>query len=446
MYNNMHNEETLRTKPLATDCDFDVLIIGGGIVGATLACALGNTAFSIGIVDSQAMPGLDSIAGSEELGTGMGAESFDPRVSAISPASRRIFSNIGAWQMLEQHRHCPYADMHVWEADGTGSIHFAAADVHAEALGFIVENTITLACLHERIQQFENVKSITPATVTVIDHVPVPNSEASQVVVTLADGSQLTTRLLVAADGANSKIRELAQFATKEWDYEHHAIVTTVRTQLPHDNTAIQRFMDTGILAFLPLASQAPGAKIDHDSQDNHYCSIVWSVVPERAEQLLAMSDTEFSLVLQASIESRLGAIGWVDKRFSFPLRQRHASDYVSSNIALVGDAAHSIHPLAGQGANLGILDAWSLAGQLLKARQQHLDFASLRVLQRYQRERKGHNLGMMWLMEGFKRLFADQPLPVRWLRNAGMSGLDSLPMLKNRIMRQAMGTDSSLD
>ena len=442
----MQNEETLRTKPLAKDCDFDVLVIGGGIVGATLACALGNTAFSVGILDSQAMPGLDSIADSAESVAGNAAEKFDPRVSAISPASRRIFSNIGVWQMLEQQRHCPYADMHVWEADGTGSIHFAAADVRAEALGYIVENSITLACLHERIQQFENVKSITPATVTAIDRVPVSSSDISQVVVTLADGSQLTTRLLVAADGANSKIRELAHFATKEWDYEHHAIVTTVRTQLPHDNTAIQRFMDTGILAFLPLALRVPNKHSEDAVQDAHYCSIVWSVIPEKAQQLLAMSDTEFSLALQASIESRLGAVEWVDKRFSFPLRQRHANNYVSGNIALIGDAAHSIHPLAGQGANLGILDAWSLAGQLLKAKEQHLDFASLRVLQRYQRERKGHNLGMMWLMEGFKRLFADQPLPVRWLRNAGMSSLDSLPMLKNRIMRQAMGTDTSLD
>jgi len=194
--------------------------------------------------------------------------------------------------------------------------------------------------------------------------------------------------------------------------------------------------MDSGILAFLPLHKSAHNNEV----RDQYYCSIVWSVVPERACQLLAMSDQEFARAVQEGLENQLGKVEWVDKRLSLPLRQRHATDYVKKNIALIGDAAHSIHPLAGLGVNLGLLDAWALAGQIRKALLQGRDFSELRILRRYERERKGHNLAMMWLMEGFKRLFADQPLALRWLRNSGMSRLDNLPVIKNQLMRQAMG------
>ena len=254
--------------------------------------------------------------------------------------------------------------------------------------------------------------------------------------ITLVDNTQISCRLLVGADGANSKVRQLAQLPVKEWDYQHHAIVTTVRTELPHAGTARQRFMDSGILAFLPLHKSAD----KDDTADQFHCSIVWSAVPERALQLLAMNDIEFAQALQEGLENQLGRIEWVDKRLSFPLRQRHASAYVKNNIALIGDAAHSIHPLAGLGVNLGLLDAWSLAEQIKKAIEQQRDFSELRILRRYERERMGHNLAMMWLMEGFKRLFADQPLALRWLRNTGMSQLDNMPLIKNQIMRQAMG------
>src|SRR5690606_21380845 len=252
----------------------------------------------------------------------------------------------------------------------------------------------------------------------------------------LEDQRMLTTSLLIAADGAQSKVRDLAGFRTREWDYHHHALATTVRTQKPQHQAAIQRFMDDGVLAFLPLAQPAGEA----DRQQ--YCSIVWSVIPHYAEELMAQDDATFARTLQAAIENRLGTIEKVERRHSFPLRQRHAVSYVQPGIALIGDAAHSIHPLAGQGANLGLQDAQVLAAEIAAAVAVGRDFADLRTLRRYQRRRIGHNLGMMWVMEGFKHLFADQPLPVRWLRNAGMSGLDRTPMVKNRIMRSAMGFD----
>ncbi len=407
--------------------DFDVLIVGSGMVGATLACALADTSLRIGIIDSQPLLALNPPEHEP-------AE-FEPRVSAISPASRWIFDQLGVWKLMAQQRHCPYTDMHVWEADGTGSIHFAAADVHVQELGYIFENSLLLAALHEELRRSPHITVLPPATVTGLAIAPVAGM-LSTTGITLADNTRISCRLLVGADGANSKIRQLAQFPVKEWDYQHHAIVTTVRTELPHAHTARQRFMDTGILAFLPMHKSAHNDEV----ADQFYCSIVWSVVPERALQLLEMSDVDFARALQEGLENRLGKVEWVDKRLSLPLRQRHAPDYVKNNIALIGDAAHSIHPLAGLGVNLGLLDAWSLAEQIKKAIQQRRGISELRILRRYQRERIGHNLAMMWLMEGFKRLFADQPLALRWLRNTGMSQLDNLPMIKNQIMRQAMG------
>lgn len=402
--------------------DFDIIIVGGGMVGASLACALAETGIRIALIDAQ--PFHEGI---------VVGESFDPRVSAITEASRQFFIELGVWNAIAEQRCCAYTDMEVWEADGTGRIHFGAADIHAECLGHIIENSIILGALHQRLRACPSVELVAPAKLVAL-HPPV---HESPVKIELEDGRSLNSKLLVAADGANSKVRELAGFDTREWDYQHHAIVTTAKCSKPHRNTAIQRFMDSGVLAFLPLHnSAAPRA----DAQ--HYCSIVWSVLPERAQELMAQDDETFAANLQASIEGQLGKVESVDKRFSFALRQRHAKHYVQPGIALMGDAAHSIHPLAGQGVNLGFLDAQVLANVIHCAYQRGDDISDARILRRYQRRRIGHNLGMMGMMEAFKRLYADQPLPVRWLRNVGMSGLNRTVALKNRVMRAAMGIE----
>ena len=322
--------------------------------------------------------------------------------------------------------------MHVWDADGTGSIHFNAQEIHAAALGHIVENSVILAALYERIAETANIDVLAPVALHALE----VGSHHERVSITLEDGRSISAALLVAADGANSKVRELAGFQTKEWDYEHQAIVCTVKTQLPHGATAIQRFMDEGTLAFLPLQQNSELV----DTQQ--HCSIVWSVLPDYAQRLMAMDDSAFAIQLQAAIENKLGKIEHLDTRYSFPLRQRHAVDYVQPGIALIGDAAHTIHPLAGQGVNLGFLDAQALAEEVQRTHSKHLPIGDLRFLRRYQRRRIGHNLGMMWVMEGFKRLFADQPLPLRWLRNAGMSGIDRSAIIKHQLMRSAMGME----
>lgn len=432
--------------------EFDVVIVGGGMVGASLACALAESGLRLAVLDSQpfavpdAAPAEASADPSARPSASLFASpstepTFDPRVSAITPASQQFLQEIGVWDAIAAQRLSPYTDMHVWDGDGTGSIHFAAADIHADQLGHIIENSVILTALQRRLGsksngQNNNITLLAPVTLTSLTP---PDSAVPEapVQITLGDGRSLSTRLLVAADGANSTVRELAGFQTREWDYQHHAIVTTVRTALPHRQTAIQRFMDAGVLAFLPLRANS-ASSLD----EQRYCSIVWSVLPDVAQELMALDDTAFARELQSAIENRLGRIESVDKRFSFPLRQRHAHSYVQQGIALIGDAAHTIHPLAGQGVNLGLQDASALAEEILQALNKGRDFADLRTLRRYQRRRIGHNLGMMWMMEGFKRLFAEQPLAVRWLRNAGMAGLDKTVLLKNHIMRSAMGID----
>lgn len=410
-----------------TRTDFDLAIVGGGMVGAALACALADSPLRIALFDGAGFDGRQSPCQQAET-------CFDARVSAIAPASRQFLTELGAWQIVAQNRLSPYSSMEVWDADGTGAIRFSAADIHADCLGHIVENSVILLGLYERLQALNTVSQINPVLISGFERLA-DTAQEGGVRLIAEDGRTWTSTLLIGADGPQSRIRQLGGFATREWDYQHQALITTVRTSLPHRATALQRFMPSGPLAFLPLHT---GDGRSADGQ--HYCSIVWSTLPAHAGQLQAMDGSQFASTLAAAIEHRLGDIDWVDHRHVIPLRQRHAIDYVQPGIALLGDAAHTIHPLAGQGVNLGFADAKALAHEIraaLKARRPLGEFAMLR---RYQRARKGPNLAMMGAMEGFKFLFAQDALPIRWARNAGLRGIDRAGFIKNRLMRHAMG------
>lgn len=404
---------------------FDIAIVGGGLVGASLALALAEFELSIALVDRQAFA-ADRIPFRNSPGH------FDPRVSAITPQSKKFLESIAAWDGITAQRLCPYQHMEVWDGEGTGSIRFSAGEIQQSALGYIIENSVILAALYQAIAPHRNIQLLAPWEIDSIA------SREGGVNVLASDGAVLECSLVVAADGANSKLRELAGFETREWDYGHNAIVTTVQTSFPHQATAWQRFMTTGPLAFLPLDS---GAKAG-SSVGQRLCSIVWSAIPERAEELMALDDEAFRLALGKAFEHRLGDIEWTDRRFQFPLRQRHAQTYFRNGIVLVGDAAHTIHPLAGQGVNLGLLDARALAIEIGRGLEAGRSLHDERILERYQRDRKGHNMSMMWLMEGFKHLFAEQAPPVTWLRNLGLSTVDNFSLLKNQLAKQAMGID----
>ena len=398
---------------------FDILVVGGGMIGSALALGLSRQGWQVGLIEGA--PAASLMAPAEPASS---VDDFEPRVSAISLASQRLLEELGAWPKVQASRHCGYREMTVWDGDGTGRIHFDAAELHARSLGTIVENRNIVRALFE---------SLSDSSVQLLDGVRVKAWSRGQGV-ELEDGRCLAARLVVGADGALSRLRQWSGLATREWDYDQQAIVCTVRTSQNHRYTAWQRFSPTGPLAFLPLLNEAG---------DEHFCSIVWSQDTLEARRLMALETESFRKELEAAIERELGEVLAVSRRFAFPLRQRHAKDYIADGLALVGDAAHTIHPLAGQGANLGYGDVRALLEELGRARALGLAPDDASVLARYQRRRKGENLAMMAAMEGFKQLFARDELPVRWLRNTGMRWLNQLAPLKNRIAAEAMGIDA---
>ncbi len=404
---------------------FDILVVGGGMVGSALALGLSRQGWRVALVEgSERQTLLQAPAPAQ------GVEDFEPRVSAISVASQRLLERLGVWGEITAGRHCPYQTMTVWDGDGTGRIQFEAAELQARSLGTIIENRHIVRGLFA---------ALADSDVELFDGVKVTgwwqDEEAAQAPrgITLEDGRVLAAHLVVAADGAHSRLRQWVGLPTREWDYDQQAIVCTVRTTQSHRFTAWQRFSPTGPLAFLPLLPE---------NGDEHYCSIVWSQDTEEARRLMTLDDSAFAGELERAIERELGAVVSVSRRVAFPLRQRHAKDYVAPGFVLVGDAAHTIHPLAGQGANLGYGDVRALLDELSRARKAGLGAADEFVLARYQRRRKGENLTMMAAMEGFKQLFARDELPLRWLRNTGMRWLNQLGPVKNRIAAEAMGLD----
>jgi 2-octaprenylphenol hydroxylase len=349
----------------------------------------------------------------------------DLRVSAITVASERVFDGVGAWPAMQALGVSPFRDMRVWDAAGAGAVHFDCADVGEPRLGHIVENRVIQRALMERIRGLAGVRLVCPAEVAAL------HCEEQAAVVELSDGTRLAAGLVVAADGANSRTRGLAGIGVRGWSYDQKAVVATVRTERPHEDTAWQRFLPDGVLAFLPL-------------RDGR-CSIVWSTAPAHADELAAMPAGAFADALGRAFDHRLGRVDADGPRAAFPLRLQHAERYIGARFALVGDAAHAIHPLAGQGVNLGLLDAAALAEVALAAAADGRDLGARATLRRYERWRKGDNLLMMAAMDGFKRLFGSRLAPLRLARNAGLSLFDGATPLKRLVIQHAMGLRGDL-
>lgn len=402
----------------------DIVIIGAGIAGLTLAhCLAGQgTDLEILLIDAKEPPAPDNWPAS-----------FDPRVSALTCASENILRTVGAWDWMEQQRVSPYTAMDVWDRDGVGNIQFYSGDIGASHLGHIVENRITQFALWQQLQTLGNVHFIPTRLQKILD-----GEDGRRWSLQLENGQQLQPTLLVGADGARSRVRDQLGFRCRSWSYGQQAIVTTVETEMPHENTARQVFLESGPLAFLPLRQQSI-------QQDSRLCSIVWSLDNSAVDDIIDLDDSAFCNALGAAFEQRLGAVIQADQRFRFPLQQNHAVNYVDQSVALIGDAAHSIHPLAGQGLNIGLLDAAVLAEELLQAHHKGVALDDFLVLRRYQRRRQAHNLSVMAVMDGFKRLFGSRLLPVRAARNFGMSLFNQHGMIKNTIAKHAMGLSGDL-
>lgn len=391
----------------------DVVIVGAGLVGSALACALTQSSdLKVAVLDAQSPPAPYP------------PDRFDPRVVALSAASVRWLRDLDVWRGIEHQRLCPYRGMEVWDGEGNGRIQFSSDDLHRDELGFIVENSVVRHALHQVMQP--RVTYLAPLAVAAWDQL----NDLNQL--TLADGSLVIAPLLIAADGGHSRLREWAQIPVSAWSYQHTAIVTTIRTGKGHGDIARQRFSHQGPLALLPLRSgpEDPG----------RHCSIVWSLEEAVAERLMALTDAEFCAELTRTSEGCLGPVEWADQRHAIPLWQRHAGEYGRAGFALLGDAAHTIHPLAGQGVNLGLYDAQVLAAEVVRAHRRGVPLNHDSLTQRYQRQRKFHNLAAMASMEGFKRLFGVNSPTLLTVRNRGMSWVDNQLWLKRLLMQVAAG------
>jgi len=392
-----------------TENSFDVVIAGGGMVGAALGCALAGQGMQVAVIEARE-PARDWPAGE-----------VSNRVSALSRSSQNLLTRLGAWPHMRQLGVSAYGAMYVWDQGGAGHIHFDSADVGEPNLGHIVDNRVTQLALWKQLQAQDRVTLFCP------DRVSGFEVADDQVEVALNSGIALRAALLVGADGRDSAIRGMAGIGTKGWDYDQHALVANVSHELPHQATAWQRFRETGPLAFLPLA----------DGRS----SIVWSTSPGQAAELSALDEETFCTRLGEAFDYRLGQVTGTGPRGVFPLRLSHTEQYVKHRLALVGDAAHAIHPLAGQGVNLGFMDAAQLADVVLEARQQGRDFGALHTLRRFERARKGENIAMLGAMDVFKRLFSNDIVPLRLLRNAGLDIADRITPVKNLFLRRALGT-----
>ncbi|ENC2468641.1 FAD-dependent 2-octaprenylphenol hydroxylase [Escherichia coli] len=387
----------------------DVAIVGGGMVGLAVACGLQGSGLRVAVLEQRVPEPLAADAPPQL------------RVSAINAASEKLLTRLGVWQDILSRRVSCYHGMEVWDKDSFGHISFDDQSMGYSHLGHIVENSVIHYALWNKAQQSSDITLLAPAELQQVAW------GENETFLTLKDGSMLTARLVIGADGANSWLRNKADIPLTFWDYQHHALVATIRTEEPHDAVARQVFHGEGILAFLPLS-------------DPHLCSIVWSLSPEEAQRMQQASEDEFNRALNIAFDNRLGLCKVESARQVFPLTGRYARQFAAHRLALVGDAAHTIHPLAGQGVNLGFMDAAELIAELKRLHRQGKDIGQYIYLRRYERSRKHSAALMLAGMQGFRDLFSGTNPVKKLLRDIGLKLADTLPGVKPQLIRQAMG------
>jgi 2-octaprenylphenol hydroxylase len=386
----------------------DVAIVGAGMVGAALALSLARTGFDVVVVEPR--PPSPWCA----------EDDVDLRVVALAPSSVDLFGRLDVWTSIAAARACPYRHMQVWDALAPGQLRFDAADQGIAALGHIVENRLIQHALWRALEAEPHITLRCPAQVAATE---VDDDRRTLV---LADDSRIAARLVVAADGGDSALRRMAGIETRDRDYGQRAIVAHVATERPHEDTAWQRFLPGATLAFLPLS----------DGRS----SIVWSVPEAEASRLLTLDDGAFCAALGAAFDFRLGVIQGATARAAFPLRLKLAEHYLAPRFTLIGDAAHVVHPLAGQGVNLGLRDADELARVLVEARDAKRDFAGSTALRQFERRRRSDNALSAHAFDAIQRVFASEAMPLAALRGAALTVVDRVGPLKRLFAAHAAG------
>jgi len=389
----------------------ELIVVGGGLVGLTLAIACAEAGIEVAIIDRE-----DPAA--------MLAEPFDGRTTAIAHGSQQVLAGIGLWPLVADAAE-PILEIRV--ADG-GSPLFLHYDHHAvgdHPLGYIVENRVLRRALMTRAAQLATLRHLAPLAVERVER------EASGATAYLADGSRLRGELVAACDGRGSPLRRAAGIKTVEWSYPQTSIVCTVQHEMPHRGVAVEHFLPAGPFAILPMTGNRS--------------SIVWTERADLAPRLLALDAASFAVELGRRFGDFLGALEVVGPRFSYALSLLHAERYAAPRLALVGDAAHVIHPIAGQGLNLGIRDVAALAELVVDSRRLGLDIADAGALARYERWRRFDNLMLAAVTDALNRLFSNSVPPVKLARDVGLAVVDRLPPLKRFLMRHAMGVVGEL-
>ncbi|MCV3276157.1 FAD-dependent oxidoreductase [Aeromonas hydrophila] len=381
----------------------DIAIVGAGMVGAATACLLAAQGLSVRVIETR----LPEQYAPEQL--------LDLRVSAISQASVTLLAQAGAWQHLQQMRLCPYRRLETWELDGFAT-RFNAADLGLPQLGYIIENRLVQLALLRRMEDFPNIQTHTPAAVTSL------LQNADEAVLTLDDGTELAARWVLACDGAESHTRKLAGIGVSRFEYRQHCMLINIDTDFEQEDITWQQFTPSGPRAFLPL----PG----------RHGSLVWYDSPARIRALAAMSNEGLAAEVRRHFPSRLGGFA-VTAKGSFPLVRRHANDYHAGRVVLLGDAAHTINPLAGQGVNLGFKDVACWRDLLQGA---GADWHQLALAGRYERRRRPDNLLMQSGMDLFYGVFSNEIGPLKLARNLALNLADKAGPLKEMALRYALG------
>jgi 2-octaprenylphenol hydroxylase len=391
--------------------DYDVIIVGGGLVGMVLAAFLAEQDLKIALIET-----------GEFKPVNLEPDCYQLRVSAINLACEEMFKTLGMWRDISASlRLSAFEKMRVWDSLGRGEIQFDCVEIASSKLGYILENAVIYNALLKKLNTYSNLKFIDrtqPFSLAI---------HKNSIEIKLSSKEGLTTQLIVGADGANSWVRHVAHIECYQWPYHHEALVTTVETEYEHQKTAWQCFLPEGPLALLPL-------------YEDHICSVVWSVSPNEMIRLLQLSEAAFNLEITHAFEYRLGKIKKLAQHATFPLFMRHAKNYVTDRVVLMGDAAHSIHPLAGQGINLGFADACSLAEKIIQSKAKTKDCGNYLWLRKYERARKADNWMMTWGMEFFKKLFENQSAAIIYFRSLGLNFVNKAQLIKNQFAYKARG------
>lgn len=399
---------------------YDLVICGGGLTGLLLANLLKDSNFTIAVIDAGSAPGAFTSESSEANDSSF-KSGYAPRVSALNSLSVELIERTGAFAGLE--RFAEFSKMHIKDGEGIGEIQFSAADIGRDRLGIVVENHLVIAALYAQLQSADRIDLRYESELDDLERLD------DRTELDLVGQGTLSCELLIAADGGNSRVRELSGVKSLGWSYDQTALVTTLMLEEPHGNIPRQWFTESGPLAFLPLA-------------DPNLVSIVWS--HQDADDLKELTPKSFCQQIHMASEGELGQVVATDARYTFPLRQYHATRYTRAGLALIGDAAHTIHPLAGQGANLGFGDAAALAAEIRQTIFSDHGLADAWLLKNYALKRQPHNLAIAAGMETIKQLYSRQNPALSLLRSGAMRLLDENKILKNLMIR--MATDGVLD